>query len=87
VATARVDKRRVLLDAATKVVAERGYHECRVGTSRPDVHPHVASWVLRRARGSAHGLDDGPAAETPEDVAAAVDTVVTVVCDGLVSPQ
>ena len=30
-ARAPVDKRRLLLDAATKVFAERGYHECRVG--------------------------------------------------------
>ncbi len=30
-ATAQVDKRRLLLEAATKVFAERGYHECRVG--------------------------------------------------------
>jgi AcrR family transcriptional regulator len=31
VATAQRDKRRLLLDAATKVFAERGYHSCRVG--------------------------------------------------------
>lgn len=30
-AIAQVDKRRLLLDAATKVFAERGYHACRVG--------------------------------------------------------
>ena len=30
-ATAQADKRRLLLDAATKVFAERGYHACRVG--------------------------------------------------------
>ncbi|MEX2211384.1 MAG: TetR/AcrR family transcriptional regulator [Gaiellaceae bacterium] len=30
-ATAQVDKRRLLLDSATKVFAERGYHACRVG--------------------------------------------------------
>ena len=30
-ATVQVDKRRLLLDAATKVFAERGYHACRVG--------------------------------------------------------
>ena len=31
VATAQVDKRRLLLDSAAKVFAERGYHACRVG--------------------------------------------------------
>jgi AcrR family transcriptional regulator len=31
VATAQADKRRLILDAATKVFAERGYHACRVG--------------------------------------------------------
>ena len=30
-ATAQADKRRLILDAATKVFAERGYHACRVG--------------------------------------------------------
>jgi AcrR family transcriptional regulator len=196
VATAPVDKRRLLLDAATKVFAERGYHECRVGEIaaeagvaygllyhyfsskeevlhtifretwsqmlatihgietaggssrdqvrrvaavilgawkanpdlirllvrevargpsleaeiaeirlafdaleriirrgvatgefRPDLHARVASWVLYGALEEVlTGWTMGRPPETPEDVAVAVDTVVTVLCDGLVSP-
>lgn len=196
-ATAPVDKRRLLLDAATRVFAERGYHECRVGDIaaeagvaygllyhyfsskeevlhtifretwtlmvetiqsieeaggtardqvrrvavvvlgswnlnpdlirllvrevargprleheiqeirlafdaleriirrgvataelRPDLHPRVASWVLYGALEEVlTGWTMGQPPETPEDVAAAVDTVVTVLCDGLVSPS
>jgi TetR/AcrR family transcriptional regulator, fatty acid metabolism regulator protein len=196
VAEAPVDKRRLLLDAATKVFAERGYHECRVGdiaaeagvaygllyhyfsskeevlhtifretwtvmvdtingieeaggTSRdqvrrvatvvlgawnanpdlirllvreiargsrieqeiqeirlafdalerivrrgvtsgefrPDLHPRVASWVLYGALEEVlTGWTLSRPPETQDDVAAAVDTVVTVLCDGLVSP-
>jgi TetR/AcrR family transcriptional regulator, fatty acid metabolism regulator protein len=195
VATTSVDKRRLLLDAATKVFAERGYHECRVGDIaaeagvaygllyhyfsskeevlhtifrqtwsemlttihgieeaggsardqvrrvaavvlgswkanpdlirllvrevargprlereieeirlafdalerivrqgvatgelRSDLQPRVASWVLYGALEEVlTGWVMGRPPETPEDVAAAVDTVVTVLCDGLVS--
>jgi hypothetical protein len=57
------------------------------GEFRPVLHPRFASWVLYGALEEVlTGWTLSRPPETPEDVAAAVDTVVTVLCDGLVSP-
>ena len=58
------------------------------GEFRPDLQPRVASWVLYGALEEVlTGWTMSRPPEAPEDVAAAVHTVVTVLCDGLVSAQ
>jgi AcrR family transcriptional regulator len=74
---------RLAFDAAERIV-QRGV---ATGEFRPHLHPRVASWVLYGALEEVlTGWVMGRPPETPEDVAVAVDTVVTVLCDGLVSP-
>jgi AcrR family transcriptional regulator len=75
---------RLAFDALERII-RRGV---ATGEFRPDLHPRVASWALYGALEEVlTGWTMGRPPETPEDVAAAVDTVVTVLCDGLVSPQ
>ena len=74
---------RLAFDATERIV-QRGV---ATGEFRPRLHPRVASWVLYGALEEVlTGWVMGRPPETPEDVAVAVDTVVTVLCDGLVSP-
>ena len=57
------------------------------GEFRSELHPRVASWVLYGALEEVlTGWTISRPPETANDVAAAVDTAVTVLCDGLVSP-
>ena len=74
---------RLAFDALERIIS-RGVAS---GEFRPDLHPRVASWALYGALEEVlTGWVMGQPPETPEDVAVAVDTVVTVLCDGLVSP-
>ena len=75
---------RLAFDALERII-RRGVAS---GEFRPDLHPRVASWVLYGALEEVlTGWTLSRPPESPEDVAAAVDTVVTVLCDGFVSPQ
>jgi len=55
------------------------------GDFRPDLHPRVALVLYDALEEVLTGWTMDRPPETPQDVAAAVDTVVTVLCDGLVS--
>jgi TetR/AcrR family fatty acid metabolism transcriptional regulator len=74
---------RLAFDAVERIVQSG----VAAGEFRSDLHPRVATWVLYGALEEVlTGWVMGQPPETPEDVAVAVDTVVTVLCDGLVSP-
>ena len=78
-----IEEIRLAFDALERIV-RRGV---ATGEFRSDLQPRVASWVLYGALEEVlTGWVMGRPPESPEDVAAAVDTVVTVLCDGLVSP-
>jgi TetR/AcrR family transcriptional regulator, fatty acid metabolism regulator protein len=73
---------RLAFDALERIV-ERGV---ATGEFRGGLHPRVASWVLYGALEEIlTGWVMGHPPESPEEVAAAVDTAVTVLCDGLVA--
>jgi hypothetical protein len=77
-----IEEIRLAFDALERIV-RRGV---ATGEFRSDLQPRVASWVLYGALEEVlTGWVMGRPPESPEDVAAAVDTVVTVLCDGLVS--
>jgi TetR/AcrR family transcriptional regulator, fatty acid metabolism regulator protein len=74
---------RLAFDALEQIV-QKGVAR---GEFRADLHPRVASWVLYGALEEVlTGWTMGRPPETADDVAVAVDTVVTVLCDGLVEP-
>ena len=78
-----IEEIRLAFDALERIVRQG----VATGELRSDLQPRVASWVLYGALEEVlTGWVMGRPPETPEDVAAAVDTVVTVLCDGLVSP-
>jgi TetR/AcrR family transcriptional regulator, fatty acid metabolism regulator protein len=78
-----IEEIRLAFDALERII-RRGVAS---GEFRPDLQPRVAGWVLYGALEEVlTGWTIGRPPETPKDVAAAVDTVVTVLCDGLVSP-
>ena len=78
-----IEEIRLAFDALERII-RRGVAS---GEFRSDLQPRVAGWVLYGALEEVlTGWTIGRPPETPKDVAAAVDTVVTVLCDGLVSP-
>lgn len=75
-----IEEIRLAFDALGRIVV-RGQES---GEFRPDLHPRVAGWVLYGALEEVlTGWVMGRPPESEEDVAEAVQTVVTVLCDGL----
>jgi TetR/AcrR family transcriptional regulator, fatty acid metabolism regulator protein len=91
VVAARADKRRLLLDAATRAFAERGYHACRVGDiaaeagvaygllyhyfeSKEEVLRTIFRETWSQMLETIHGIEaaDGPARDQVRRVAAVV---------------
>lgn len=79
-----IEEIRLAFDALERIV-ERGIAS---GEFRPELQPRVASWALYGALEEVlTGWVMGRPPETAEEVSAAVRTVVTVICDGLVGSE